>query len=180
MTLPIAPYQRTFTLSAFLAIILLALMVGCSPGTDPGIDNEPPAQDEGTEFMHTSIDGSKVSLSDYRGKVVLVKFWASWCSICRGQTGTVKQLWTKYRGQDFVIIGVSLDYSIDSWKNYVQSNGLDWVHVGAGLHFDDPLAQRFNIRGTPTYLLFDKAGKQIGTSYSVGQLDTEIAKLLDL
>ena len=72
-------------------------------------------------------EGDTLSLSDFRGKVLLVDFWASWCGPCRRENPHVKKLYEKYKDQGFEILGVSLDRTKSSWVAAIEKDGLPWA-----------------------------------------------------
>lgn len=148
---------------------LFAALVGCSSPTLPD-----PTDLEANNFTQSDTSGNSVSLADHRGKVVLVQFWATWCGPCRAHTPKVKELWAKYREGDFQIIGVSLDNDLRAWKNYIRDNDLSWLHTADGKYFDNAVARQFDIRATPSFILFGKDGARIGDVIAFGELDAKI------
>ena len=100
--------------------------------------------------------GEDLSLEELRGKVVLLDFWATWCGPCRAAMPGVKELWRKYGGDRFVIIGVSLDHSKAPLEDYVKHEGITWPQYYDGSH---RLASLYNVRSIPHTVLIDQAGK---------------------
>lgn len=77
-------------------------------------------------------NGQTVSLSGFEGKVVVVDFWATWCSVCRATTSEVRKFYTDYQNEDIVILGVALEFSTEnlgSWRDYIADKSLVWPHV---------------------------------------------------
>jgi thiol-disulfide isomerase/thioredoxin len=134
----------------------------------------------GTEakmFSSIDIDGKPLNLSDFKGKYVLVDFWASWCVPCRKGNPHLKELYATYKGKGFEVIGVSDDDRYpNAWKKAVAQDGLPWKHVLRGLKstngvFDrtNDISEDFNISSLPTQILIDPSGKIIGRYGDGGQ-----------
>lgn len=124
------------------------------------------------EFSATDINGKELNLADFKGKYVLLDFWASWCVPCRKGNPHLKELYAKYKGQGIEFIGVSDDdRNHDAWKKAVEKDGLPWRHVLRGLDMEkrmkgEPnetdISEKFGIHTLPTKVLIDREGKIIG------------------
>jgi thiol-disulfide isomerase/thioredoxin len=125
--------------------------------------------------------GKPVSLSDFRDKVVLLDFWATWCPPCREAMPEVKKVWEKYRDRDFMIIGVSLDFDrdLDEWRDYISTNDLGWTHVADGRYWNNAVARQYDVTAIPEMKLLDREGNIIATSHSIRRLDSLILKELE-
>ena len=112
------------------------------------------------DFTLTDIDGRAVSLSDFRGKVVYIDFWATWCAPCIRYMHHGKQLQRHYAGEDVVFLYVCLDKEADNWARYVALNGLTGVHVAAttGNAYHSQVAKLYNVSNLPRYYLIDADG----------------------
>ena len=124
-----------------------------------------------TIFTATDIDGKPLSLADFKGKYVLLDFWASWCLPCRAGNPHLKKIYAQYQSKGFEIIGISDDDSKpEAWKNAVKQDEIGvWKHVLRGLKwtgesFDrtNDISENFGIHTLPTKILIDKEGKIIG------------------
>ena len=102
--------------------------------------------------------GQSASLDDYRGKVVLLDFWATWCGVCREALPKVRQLQTVYGDSDFVLVSVSEDEDPNAWRSFVASRGMSWAQRFDG---DGSLAQRFQVNALPTYVLLGRDGQEV-------------------
>ncbi len=108
-------------------------------------------------FTLTDINGNKVSLSDFAGKVVYLDFWASWCGPCLQQIPSARELKKRMEGKDVVFLYVSLDEDQEAWKKKVAEEKLEGVHLNApGLQQE--VAKLYNVRGVPTFFIIGKDG----------------------
>jgi peroxiredoxin len=110
-------------------------------------------------FTLEDLNGESVSLSDYRGKVVIIDFWASWCAPCRSSMPGLKELHKAYQDQGVVMIGVSLDRTKAEAANYLEDNGYDdviglWESVSAS----QTVAHLYGVSGIPHTLVLDRYG----------------------
>ena len=129
------------------------------------------------DFTAKTIDGKEVKLSDYRGKIVLIDFWASWCGPCRESIPQVKKTYDKYKDKGFVVIGVSTDENRDAWVKASEQEKLEWVNV-SNLTRECPAAAAYNIVAIPTTFLIDKEGKIAANNPHGEELEKKIEELL--
>jgi len=125
-------------------------------------------------FSSKDLEGKMLSLEDYKGKYVLLDFWASWCLPCRKGNPHLKELYAKYKTKGFEVIGVTDDdRAPDAWKKAVAQDGLPWktilrglkmTMIGENMNTDrtNDIASRYNISSLPTQVLIDPNGKIIG------------------
>ncbi|PKO99849.1 MAG: thioredoxin [Bacteroidetes bacterium HGW-Bacteroidetes-8] len=137
------------------------------------------------EFSSIDINGKKLSLSDFRGKYVLVDFWASWCVPCRKGNPHLKELYKKYNGEGFEVICVADDDSNHSkWRDAVAKDGIEMFHhilrglkrVGNLYDRSNSIADRYAVHLLPTKYLIDKEGKIIG-KVDEDQLDKKLVEI---
>lgn len=110
-------------------------------------------------FTQNNTDGKPVKLSDYRGKYVLLDFWASWCGPCRAENPNVLDNYEKYHAKGLEILAVSLDDKKDAWLKAIKDDGLEWAHVSDLKGWKNQVAKEYNIRAVPSNFLIDKEGK---------------------
>jgi peroxiredoxin len=111
------------------------------------------------DFKQNTPDGKTIKLSDYRGKYVLVDFWASWCGPCRMENPNVVAAYKKYKDKGFTILGVSFDQDKAKWLAAVEKDQLTWDHVSDLKGWGNEAARIFSISSIPQNILIDKDGK---------------------
>ena len=104
---------------------------------------------EAPDFTQKTPDGKDLSLSDLRGKVVLIDFWASWCGPCRKENPHVVKLYKKYKDQGFEILSVSLDKDKKRWIQAIEKDGMDWEHVSDLKGWKNEAAQMYSVKSIP-------------------------------
>lgn len=129
------------------------------------------------EIELPQVDGSILKLSDLRGKIVLIDFWASWCGPCRAEFPHVKSLYAKYKSRGFEIYGVSLDKDRPSWVNSISSLGLAWKHVSDLKFWNCAPAKLYKVSGIPFTVLVDKEGKIIAKNLRGEDLERKLEEL---
>ena len=112
-------------------------------------------------FSTTDLDSKLISLQDYRGKVVLLDFWAVWCGPCLTEIPNVKRVYDTYKDQGFDIIGVSLDTDELRLRNYLKKNNIAWRQIFSGQKWKSPLAEQYHIRSIPAPWLIARDGTLI-------------------
>lgn len=130
------------------------------------------------ELSLPDINGKQISLSSYKGKYVLVDFWASWCLPCRRENPNVVQAFNKYKNKNFTILGVSLDKEKEDWLDAIQHDKLAWTQVSDLQEWNSTAVTTFNFNGIPFNVLIDPDGKIIGQSLRGPDLDQKLAEVL--
>jgi thiol-disulfide isomerase/thioredoxin len=126
----------------------------------------------------TLIDGSKFDWAKYRGKVVLVDFWATWCGPCIGELPNVRKNYDLYHDRGFDVVGISLDRDRDALEKFLAKEGTPWSIIHDGDWADNANATYYGVMGIPTVILVDKEGKVVSTNARGPELGKHLEKLL--
>lgn len=130
------------------------------------------------DFTQNDVNGNPVSLSSFRGKYVLVDFWASWCRPCRDENPNVVLAYNTYKDKNFTVLGVSLDQEKNNWLQAIKADKLDWTHVSDLKFWSNAVAQLYNIQGIPANMLIDPDGKIIARDLRAQFLQEKLKELL--
>jgi thiol-disulfide isomerase/thioredoxin len=121
------------------------------------------------DFTVSLLDGTKVKLSDYKGKIVFLNFWATWCPPCRAEMPSMESLHQKNRNDDFVILAVDIQESVKEVRDFMTGNGLTFTGV---LDASGEVSGIYGIRSIPTTFIIDKNGLVILMSVGGRSWDT--------
>jgi thiol-disulfide isomerase/thioredoxin len=127
-------------------------------------------------FSVPDVDGKPLSLADYKGKVVLIDFWATWCPPCRAEIPNVVATYKKYHSQGFDIIGVSLDQNRLKLVNFTKDKGMTWPQFFDGQGWENELAVKYGIEAIPATYLLDGNGIIIAKELRGAKLEQAVAK----
>lgn len=131
------------------------------------------------DFTQKTPDGGEMSLSDLRGKVVLLDFWASWCGPCRRENPNVVRMYEKYKEKGFDILGVSLDKTHDRWIQAIEQDGLEWHHVSDLKGWSNEAAQAYGVRSIPHTVLLDAEGRILARNLRGEALERKLEEIFD-
>ena len=124
------------------------------------------------DFALNDLDGQPVSLSQFKGQVVLLDFWASWCGPCIADLGTLRQIKEQVAAQPVVFLNISLDANEAAWKQAIAKHEIKGVHVRS-----EQVAQAYNVSGIPRYYLVDPQGLIVEDNLWVSDVDEVVAKI---
>lgn len=130
------------------------------------------------EITATTPDGKQLSLSSFKGKYVLVDFWASWCKPCRQENPNVVKAYNQFKDKNFTILGVSLDEDKGKWLEAIKKDGLAWNHVSELAGWNTAAARDYNVQGIPANFLLDPDGKIIASNLRGDELAAKLAELI--
>jgi len=122
--------------------------------------------------------GNNIALSSFRGELVLVDFWASWCAPCREQIPKVKKLYEKYKNKNFKILTISLDKSKEKWVSALKKENMLWDNVLESRDFSSPIVKEYEIISIPSSFLIDANGIIVGNDMTITELDDYLSKNL--
>lgn len=131
------------------------------------------------EFTQADTSGKAVALHDFRGKYVLVDFWASWCGPCRQENPNVVNAYNQYKDKNFTVLGVSLDRpgAKDAWLNAIHKDNLTWTQVSDLKFWDNEVARQYGIRSIPQNFLIGPDGKIVAKNIRGEALSRKVAEL---
>lgn len=129
------------------------------------------------DFSQKDVNGKAVSLSSFKGKYVLVDFWASWCGPCRAENPNVVNAYNQYKDKNFTVLGVSLDQEKQSWLQAIAADKLTWTHVSDLQYWSNEVAQLYHIQSIPQNFLIDPNGIIIGKNLRGEELQAKLREL---
>ncbi len=132
------------------------------------------------DFTQNDPSGKPISLSSFKGKYVLVDFWASWCGPCRQENPNVVKVYNQYKNKNFTVLGVSLDQpnGKDAWLKAIKDDGLTWNHVSDLQFWNNEAAALYGVRAIPENFLIDPKGKIIAKDLRGAELEQTLAQVL--
>jgi peroxiredoxin len=132
------------------------------------------------DFTQNDTLGNAVSLSSFKGKYVLIDFWASWCGPCRAENPNVVKAFNQYKDKGFTILGVSLDQpgAQQKWMDAIHKDGLTWTQVSDLKYWDNAVAKQYGIRAIPQNFLLDPTGKIVAKNIRGEELNKKLEEII--
>ncbi|WP_293710225.1 TlpA disulfide reductase family protein [uncultured Parabacteroides sp.] len=130
------------------------------------------------EFSLPDTAGVAVPLADFRGKYVLLDFWASWCPPCRRENPNVVKAFQDYKDKNFTILGISLDNNKNKWLKAIADDNLTWTHVSDLKYWDSEIPALYGVRGIPANVLLDPDGVIIAKNITGEELHNKLKEVI--
>ncbi|MCK7557779.1 TlpA family protein disulfide reductase [Chitinophaga sedimenti] len=133
------------------------------------------------DFTQNDVNDKPVKLSDFRGKYILLDFWASWCGPCRQENPFVVKAFNQFKDKNFTVLSVSLDKEGNkaAWLKAIEQDGLSaWTHVSDLKYWDNNVARMYGVRGVPTNYLIDPTGKIIAKNLRGEELQKKLEEVI--
>ncbi|MDQ6609392.1 MAG: AhpC/TSA family protein [Bacteroidota bacterium] len=130
------------------------------------------------DFTQNDVSDKPVSLSSFKGKYVLIDFWASWCRPCRAENPNVVKIYKKFKDKNFTVLGVSLDQQKDAWVKAIERDGLAWTHVSDLQQWNNAVAQLYRVQSIPQNFLIDPNGKIVAKDLRGEDLEKTLCEYL--
>ncbi len=130
------------------------------------------------EFSINGLDGTPIKLSDFKGKYVLIDFWASWCMPCRQENPNLVKAYNQFKNKNFTVLGISLDKDVAAWKKAIADDHLAWNHASELNDFEGATVRLYQVEAIPSSFLVDPNGKIIAKGLRGEELDAFLNKTL--
>jgi thiol-disulfide isomerase/thioredoxin len=153
--------------SIFVAIFILGLAVFCQAQAIGGAP----------DFNVKDISGQTVKLSELKGKVVLLDFWATWCPPCRVEIPNLLEIYRLFKNKNFILISISLDRDIPLARQFVKEKEMNWIHI-IDSESSNRIASLYEVEYIPATFIIDGKGKIIARNLRGAELKNTIASLL--
>lgn len=130
------------------------------------------------EFTQNDTTGNPIKLTDFRGKFVLLDFWASWCPDCRVQSPDLVKTYATFKDKNFEILGISFDRDRNSWIKAIHTDKLHWKHVSDLKRWQNDVGTLYGVKAIPQNVLIDPSGKIIARNIHGEELNKKLKEVL--
>jgi peroxiredoxin len=134
--------------------------------------------DVASNFELPNVKDSTINLNSFKGNVVLIDFWASWCGPCRASNPSVVRLYNKYKTKGFIVFGVSIDSKKNNWLKAIKQDKITYTQVNDNAGWNSKIAAAYGVNQIPTTFLLNKEGKIIAIDLEGKLLEQKIMALL--
>lgn len=165
-------YKETMTVIKKYALILGMLFCAFASNSQIKFGLDAP------EIALPTMNGDTARLSSFKGKVVLLDFWASWCPPCRASNKKLVKIYPKYKDKGFEIFGVSFDENKSKWNKAIAKDKISWMQVNDTGGWEAKTALNWDIRVIPTSYLIDRQGKLIAMDLEGKELEKTLQEIL--
>jgi peroxiredoxin len=154
-------------------------IAGIRNSVEAGIPKTKWVGKQAPEISLPDTEGKTVKLSSFRGKYVLVDFWASWCGPCRRENPNVVQAYNQFKNKNFTILGVSLDRQKEPWEKAIVDDNLNWTHISDLKFWQSEVVPVYQVESIPFNVLVDPDGKVVAENLRGNALEQKLQQVLN-
>ncbi|MGN6795991.1 MAG: TlpA family protein disulfide reductase [Streptosporangiaceae bacterium] len=161
-----------------VAVVIIVTLLATGLGRDPSVFGSPLVGRAAPNFTLPQLDGPPLTLSKLRGQVVIINFWASWCTECRVEQAALDRTWRQFQDSGVVIIGVNFEDTSGDARNYIRTSGVTYPVVEDA---ESRTALAYGLRGVPETFVVNRSGHIVNHvigPVSAGRLASEINQML--
>jgi peroxiredoxin len=155
-----------------------SMMAVSAPAANPTANNYALLNQQAPDLTMNDVNGKPLSVSSFKGKYLLIDFWASWCGPCRAENPNVVAAYNRFKDKNFTILGVSLDQDKAAWQKAIQKDNLTWNHMSDLKQWESAAVTAYGFDGIPFNVLVDPSGKIIASSLRGEELEKKLAEVL--